>query len=216
MSQKYHFVVISGNIAVGKTTLSQRLAVALQWKPYMEDFTGNPYLADFYDDMAAWSFHSQIFFLARRLQHHHAITHYPGHVLQDRSVYEDAEIFAHNLYLRGLISARDYDCYRALYDGVSGFLPPPSLVIYLQAPVSLLIERIKQRGRDYEQMISAQYLDDLNQLYEDWIGRWSASPLLRLKMQDYDILQDADAVGRIIQQVQAMLPSSDAPGHHPN
>ncbi len=194
---------------MGKTTLAQRLAGALAWKPYMEDFTGNPYLADFYQNMAAWSFHSQIFFLARRLQHHHAISLYPGHVLQDRSVYEDAEIFAQNLYQRGLISPRDYDCYRALYDGVQNFLPPPSLVIYLQAPVHLLLSRIEARGRDYEQTITQTYLEDLNALYEAWVERWQASPLLRLSVTDYNILHNEADLQRIIQRVQAILVAQD-------
>lgn len=202
----YYFVVISGNIAVGKSTLTNHLAQQVGWKPYLEAFDENPYLADFYHDMKTWSFHSQIFFLSRRLQHHHALFNYPGHVVQDRSVYEDAEIFARNLYLQGNMSERDYQCYSDLYEGIRAFLPAPDLVVYLYAPVGLLAERIAQRGRDYEKQISIDYLLQINELYETWANGWKASPLIRIPAADYDFAHSSNDLADVIRQIQTALP----------
>lgn len=209
MSQQ--FVVISGNIGVGKSTLTRCLSEALGWQPFYEAFDENPYLADFYADMPRWSFHSQIFFLSRRLQHHHALVKYPGDVIQDRSVYEDAEIFARNLYLQGMMSERDYGCYRDLYEGIASFLPAPTLLIYLQADVDLLLQRIAQRGREYERQISADYLRQLNTLYDEWAQRWRASPVLRVQAAQYDFLGDAQATTRLVEQIKAVLSRSAVP-----
>jgi len=201
----YHFVVVSGNIAVGKSTLTRCLAENLGWKPYLEAFDENPYLADFYHDMKTWSFHSQIFFLSRRLQHHHALFNHPGHVVQDRSVYEDAEIFARNLYLQGNMAERDYQCYSDLYDGIRAFLPAPNLVVYLHAPVGLLVERIMQRGRDYERQISIEYLAQINELYETWADSWNLSPLVRIPAADYDFAHSQQDLDQVVKQIQMAL-----------
>ncbi|HLA45524.1 MAG TPA: deoxynucleoside kinase, partial [Aggregatilineales bacterium] len=177
------------------------------WKPFLEAFEANPYLADFYTDMKTWSFHSQIFFLSRRLQHHHALTQYPGTVVQDRSVYEDAEIFARNLFLQGNMSERDYQTYRDLYDGVRAFLPAPNLVVYLQAPVGVIAERIAGRGRDYERRITIDYLVQINALYEEWASNWKTCRLIRIPAEKYDYAHDEAALERVVHQIQAALES---------
>ena len=159
------FVAIAGNVGVGKSTLTGLLAERLGWEPFFEAVDENPYLADFYGDMRAWSFHSQIFFLSRRLRHHRQLLDRPNSVVQDRSVYEDAEVFACNLYVQGDMDERDYQSYRDLYEVLTSFLPPPDLVVYLRASVTTVVQRIEQRGRDYEKGISTEYLERLNALY---------------------------------------------------
>lgn len=173
-----HFVVIAGNIAAGKTTLTQLLSQELDWEPFLESVAENPYLADFYADMQRWSFHSQIFFLSRRLVHHRQLLTRPNSVVQDRSVYEDAEIFARNLALQGQMSERDYGVYQSLYGAIISILPPPDLVVYLRASVETLQSRIASRGRYFEQSIDPGYLLQLNALYEDWINGFRLCPVL--------------------------------------
>ncbi len=199
------FVGIAGNIGVGKSSLTGLLAEALGWEPFYEANAENPYLQDFYEDMERWSFHSQIFFLSRRLQHHRQLVDHPGSVLQDRTVYEDAEVFAQNLYRQGHMSKRDYDTYHALYEGISAFLPPPDLLIYLRARVGTLSERIAMRGRHYERQISIDYLALLNDLYEDWIGNWKASPVLILSADDLDFVHNPDHLQLILDDTKAHL-----------
>src|SRR5512139_940548 len=172
------FVAVAGNIGVGKSTLVKLLCQRLGWEPFYEPVAENPYLADFYENMRAWAFHSQIFFLTHRLRAHRQLIEHPTSAIQDRSVYEDAEVFARNLYRQGLISERDYLAYRELYTVLCEFLPPPDLVVYLRASVPTLLGRISQRGRDYERQITAVYLGQLNELYEEWIGRFSLCPVL--------------------------------------
>lgn len=203
----HHFIVIAGNIGVGKSTLTERLAARLGWQPFYEAFDENPYLADFYSDMKTWSFHSQIFFLSRRLQHHHALVKYPGPVIQDRSVYEDAEIFARNLYLQGVMNERDYRCYRDLYEGIRSFLPSPTLIVYLSAPVGVLAERIAQRGRTFERQISIEYLAQINTLYEEWANAWQASPLLRISADIYDFVNREEDLVNVVEQIHRTLNS---------
>jgi deoxyadenosine/deoxycytidine kinase len=172
------FIAIAGNIGVGKSSLVTLLSDRLVWQPYYEPVAENPYLEDFYKDMQAWSFHSQIYFLTRRLRTHRELLNYPSSVIQDRTVYEDAEVFARNLHLQGHINDRDYNAYRELYLVLTEFLPPPDLVIYLRASVGTVMDRIKLRGRDFEQKISPGYLEQLNELYEDWIARFNLCPVL--------------------------------------
>jgi deoxyadenosine/deoxycytidine kinase len=202
----HYFVVIAGNIGVGKSSLTRSIAERLGWQPFLEAFDENPYLADFYQDMQTWSFHSQVFFLSRRLQHHHALSRHTGHVIQDRSIYEDAEIFARNLDLQGKMSARDYECYCDLYKGIRAFLPAPDLVVYLQASVGLLAERIAQRGRDFERQISIDYLAQINALYNEWVDQWQDSPLLRIAADQVDFVRNERDLTAIIQQIQENLP----------
>lgn len=182
------FVAIAGNVGVGKSTLTGLLAERLGWKPFFEAVDENPYLADFYADMRTWSFHSQIFFLSRRLRHHRRLLNHPNSVVQDRSVYEDAEIFARNLYLQGDMSERDYGSYRELYEVLTSFLPPPDLVVYLRAAVPTLVERIAKRGRDYERAISPGYLKRLNQLYEELIENFTLCPILTVPADELDFV----------------------------
>ena len=174
-----YFVAVAGNIGAGKSTLTGMLSEALGWEPFYEANAENPYLADFYSDMQRWSFHSQVFFLGKRLEHHHQLLQHPGSVIQDRTVYEDAEIFACNLYEQGNMSERDYDAYRRLYQAISAFLPPPDLIVYLQGSVETLVSHINLRGREFEQNISADYLERLNRLYDRWIDGWTVCPVLR-------------------------------------
>lgn len=180
------FVAVAGNIGVGKSTLVSMLCDHLGWQPFFEPVGENPYLADFYRDMRQWSFHSQIFFLTRRLHAHRQLVDHPTSAIQDRSVYEDAEVFARNLFMQGMMQERDYLSYRELYRVLAEFLPPPDLVLYLRATVPTLQERISRRGRDYERTITPEYLGQLNNLYEDWISSFRLCPVLTLPADDLD------------------------------
>lgn len=183
-----YFIGVAGNIGVGKSTLTSLLSERLHWEPFLEEVRDNPYLADFYADMARWSFHSQVFFLARRLLHHRQLLERPNSVIQDRTVYEDAEIFARNLYMQGSMSERDYATYSELYHAVTAILPPPNLVIYLRASVPTLQARIHQRGREYERRISAAYLHQLNALYEEWVESFTLCPVLTVPADALDFV----------------------------
>lgn len=185
------FVAIAGNIGVGKSALTALLSERLNWEPFYEAVDDNPYLADFYGDMQRWSFHSQIYFLSRRLRHHWQLLQRAGSVVQDRTVYEDAEIFACNLYRQGLMAERDYRSYRELYEVVTAVLPPPDLIVYLRASLPTLQERIRRRGRPYEQDIATAYLEQLNELYEEWIGGFSLCPVLTVPSDDLDFVLNA-------------------------
>ncbi len=199
------FIAVAGNIGVGKSTLVRLLSERLGWQPFYEPEAENPYLPDFYRDMRAWAFHSQIFFLAHRLRIHRRLLDHPTSVVQDRSVYEDAEIFAANLYRQGLMNERDYQTYRALYEGLVGFLPPPDLVIYLRASVPTLLQRIAKRGREYERSISAAYLEQLNALYEAWIRRFDLCPVLTVPADDLDYVAHPTHLDLIVHKVQEKL-----------
>lgn len=199
------FIAIAGNIGVGKSTLTGLLAQRLGWMPFYEAVDDNPYLPDFYADMATWSFHSQVFFLSRRLQHHRHILDHPTSALQDRSVYEDAEVFAANLYRQGLMSARDYATYRELYEGVNLFLPPPDLIVYLRARVDTLLRRIQLRGRAYEQGLDPDYLARLNLLYDEWIEHFTLCPVLTVPADDLDFVWHTPHLELIIEKVEERL-----------
>lgn len=199
------FVAVAGNIGVGKSTLVQMLCEKLGWTPFFEPVAENPYLADFYRDMKTWAFHSQIFFLTHRLRAHHQLAQYPTSVIQDRSVYEDAEIFAHNLFLQGHIRPRDYQTYRELYLTVIEFLPPPDLVIYLRASVQTLLGRIGRRAREYERTIPADYLASLNNLYESWIANFTLCPVLTVPADDLDYVAHPGHLDLIAAKVEEKL-----------
>ena len=198
-------VAIAGNIGVGKSTLVDLLCGKLKWEPFYEPVAENRYLADFYNDMDAWAFHSQVFFLTHRLRAYHQIANHPTSVIQDRSVYEDAEIFAQNLFLQGYIHPRDYTTYRELYETVMEFLPPPDLVIYLRASVPTLMSRIARRGRDYERSITADYLTSLNQLYENWITNFTLCPVLTVPADDVDYVAHTGHLNLIVRKVAEKL-----------
>jgi deoxyadenosine/deoxycytidine kinase len=199
------FIVVAGNIGVGKSTLVGMLSEHMSWQPFYEPVTDNPYLSDFYKDMKAWGFHSQIYFLTRRLRIHHQLLSIPGSVIQDRSVYEDAEIFAQNLYLQDAISDRDYLTYQDLYKVLCEFLPPPNLVIYLKASVDTLLSRIKTRGRDYERSISPEYLSQLNILYSQWVSTFNLCPVLTVPSDDLDFVSKPSHLSLIMEKVNDML-----------
>lgn len=200
-----HFIAIAGNIGAGKSTLTRLLSNAFGWEPFYEADLENPYLADFYGDMRQWSFHSQVFYLGKRLEHHRLLVDHPGSVVQDRTVYEDAEIFACNLYRQGYMSERDYDAYRRLYSAVSSFLPPPDLIIYLRAGVDKLLEHIDHRGRDYERGIAPSYLQQLNSLYDEWIDHWTASPVLTVEIDGRDFLFNPADFNTLFEQIKTVL-----------
>ncbi|GAB4530035.1 MAG: deoxynucleoside kinase [Anaerolineales bacterium] len=199
------FIVIAGNIGVGKSTLVNLLSETLGWEPFYEPEADNPYLPDFYRDMTTWAFHSQIFFLTRRLQAHRQITLRAGYVVQDRSVYEDAEIFAYNLYAQGVMSARDYGAYHALYEALCEFLPPPDLIIYLRASVDTLMRRIALRDRAYERTIQPDYLQRLNERYEEWISNFNLCPILTIPADSLDYVAHPGHLALIVRKIQEKL-----------
>ncbi|MCK6626727.1 MAG: deoxynucleoside kinase [Anaerolineae bacterium] len=188
MNRRYS-IAIAGNMGVGKSTLTRLLAKDLSWTPFYEAVDDNPYLADFYKDMRQWSFHSQIFFLSRRLRYQRDIANYPESVVQDRSIYEDAEIFARNLHQRNNMTQRDYQLYRDLYEEFIQFLPRPDLIVYLKASLPTLIERIHRRGRDFEQDVSPLYLQQLNELYNAWIEDFTLCPILTVPADNLDFVR---------------------------
>jgi deoxyadenosine/deoxycytidine kinase len=195
------FVAIAGNIGVGKSTLTALLRQQLNWEPFFEAVEDNPYLADFYKDMRRWSFHSQIYFLSRRLRHHWQLLQRTNSVIQDRTVYEDAEIFARNLYRQDLMDERDYQSYCELYEVVTTVLPPPDLIVYLRASVPTLQDRIQRRGRPFERDIAASYLEQLNQLYEEWIDGFSLCPVLTVPSDDLDFVLNPDHLELITEKI---------------
>ncbi len=215
-----HFIAIAGNIGVGKSTLTRLLSQELGWAPFYEAVDDNPYLADFYADMRRWSFHSQIFFLGRRLRHHRQLVAHPTPAVQDRSVYEDAEIFARNLYEQGQMDARDYTAYRELYTAIIDFLPPPRLIVYLRASLETLTARVQRRGREYEQAIPPDYLARLNDLYEEWISAYQLSPVLVIQTDWLDVVENPEHRGLVVEVVRDALAAAGEngkiPPHHPS
>lgn len=203
------YVVVAGNIGVGKSTLVELLSKQMGWHPFYEPVAENPYLADFYRDMPAWSFHSQIFFLTHRLRLQYDLLRFPGSVVQDRSIYEDAEVFANNLFLQGYINERDYRTYHALYRSLIEFLPAPNLVIYLRSSVSTLVERIALRDRDFERTISPDYLEQLNVLYEKWINTFTDCPVLTVPADDLDYVKNTPHLDLIVKKIQEKLTGKD-------
>jgi deoxyadenosine/deoxycytidine kinase len=197
--------VLAGNIGAGKTTLVALMCELLGWKPYFEPVAENPYLVDFYRDMASWAFHSQVFFLTHRVRSHRALMDDPWSVVQDRSLYEDAEVFARNLHRQGHISARDWQTYQGLYQTFTTLLPPPDLVVYLRASVSTLRRRIAQRGRGFEAGISDEYLGQLNALYEEWIAGFSLAPVLTITSDRLDFVRRKTDLRKVVEVVQERL-----------
>lgn len=199
------FIAVAGNIGVGKSTLVTKLCTSMGWEPFFEGVVDNPYLADFYSDMRAWSFHSQVFFLSRRLRDLRRLMDVPKTVVQDRSVYEDAEIFARNLYQQGHIRDRDWETYRELYQVLTELVPPPDLVIYLEASVPTLLQRIALRGREFEKQIEPGYLERLNVLYEDWIRHFMLCPVLTVPSDRLDYVANPADLDLIVRKIQEKL-----------
>jgi len=200
------FVAVAGNIGAGKSSLARLLGERFQWKPYFESVDDNPYLADFYGDMSRWSFHLQIYFLANRFKCHKEIVESSESVIQDRSIYEDAEIFARNLYDIGKMTERDYTNYVSLFHVMMEYLKPPDLMIYLRANVDTLVKQISKRGRDFEQGIQRSYLETLNKLYEDWITRYKLGPLLIIESDNLDFVNNKIDLEYILTSVKDHLP----------
>lgn len=195
------FIAVAGNIGTGKTTLTQLLSKRFGWVAHFEAVTDNPYLADFYSDMNRWSFPLQIFFLNNRFRAHQAVTHGTNSAIQDRSIYEDANIFARNLYEQGQMEERDYKNYLELYNVMSSFLTPPDLIIYLRKSLPRLKEQITKRGRDYEKNIPDQYLANLNRYYDDWMENYDQGKKLIINSDDLDFVRhpgDFDHIARCI------------------
>jgi deoxyadenosine/deoxycytidine kinase len=199
------FVAIAGNIGSGKSSLTTMLADRFGWKPYFESVEDNPYLADFYGDMKRWSFHLQIYFLSHRFTSHKQIVESPESVIQDRSIYEDAEIFARNLFDIGNMDQRDYANYVALYNVMMEYLQAPDLMIYLRANVDTLKVQIAKRGRSYEQGISSEYLGQLNRHYESWINSYKLGPLLVVESDDLDFVHNPEDFALLEKLVKAKL-----------
>jgi deoxyadenosine/deoxycytidine kinase len=200
-----YFVTVAGNIGVGKSTLVSKLAEQLKWDPYFEPVTENPYLEDFYKNMKRWAFQSQVFFLTYRLRMHLEMLQNPNSVIQDRSVYEDAEIFAANLAQQKRMRKRDYASYKRLYALLSDMLRPPDLVIYLQAAVPTLQRRIAHRGRDFESGIDDDYLGQLNQLYEGWAANFALCPVLTVPTDHMDFVAHNGHLDLIVSKMKQKL-----------
>lgn len=204
-----YFITIAGNIGVGKSTLVQLISERVGWEPVFEAVSENPYLADFYEDMHRWSFQSQVYFLSRRLQQHFRLLQHPNSIIQDRSVYEDAEIFARNLFDQGDMNERDWTSYMDLYKTLTLLLKPPDLVIYLKASVPTLRRRISQRGRDYERGIADEYLDRLNKLYDEWANNFAFSPVLIIDTNNLNYVQYEEHLELIWQRIDHRLQGKD-------
>lgn len=194
-------VLVAGNIASGKTSLAERLGARLGWRTAFESVNDNPYLADFYADMHLWSFHLQIFFLGHRAQQHLELAQAPQSAIADRSIYEDAHIFARALYHLGNLSERDYRAYRQVFDMVTSGLPRPDLLLYLQAPVTVLVERINQRGRAIEKGITPEYLSLLESFYGEWMQTFDLCPVLTIRTDDLDFVHQAPHFDIVVDRI---------------
>jgi deoxyadenosine/deoxycytidine kinase len=198
-------IAIAGNIGAGKTTLSEKLAHHYNWEVHYEDTNTNPYLSDFYNDMQRWSFNLQIYFLNSRYQQLVEIKNGSKTVVQDRTIYEDAYIFAPNLHDMGLMAKRDFENYFTLFKTMSDQVGPPNLLIYLRASISTLVSHIQTRGRDYEGNMSLEYLKRLNDKYERWITNYKAGPLLIIDSDNLDFKNSPEDFGQIVQMVDTEL-----------
>ena len=188
---KPSFIGLAGNIGVGKTTFTKLLSEKLNWTPFFESVSDNPYLSDFYSDMKRWSFNLQIFFLHKRFEMHQKMSASLTSVIQDRTIYEDLEIFARNLYQFGKLSQRDWDNYCGLFKVMNSYLKRPDLIIYLKADTDTLLSRIKKRGRDYENSIDSEYIHTLNISYDRWIESISDQPVMIIETDYFNIFEDA-------------------------
>ncbi len=203
------FVVVAGNIGSGKTTLTKKLSERLGWKPHFESVQDNPYLADFYKDMDRWSFPLQVYFLTHRFNTHKTIEGSAASSIQDRSIYEDANIFARALYDQGTLDERDYRNYCTLYQTMTPYLNPPTMMIFLRRSVPKLIERIKQRGRDYEQAIPVEYLSRLNRYYDDWYASYDLGKSLIVDTDELDFLENEDHFSRLVGKIWDSIDQKD-------
>ncbi len=198
-------IVIAGNIGTGKTSLTEQIGAKLGWVTAFESVADNPYLNQFYADMKRWAFHLQVFYLGHRTKQYLSMVALPQSVILDRSIYEDAYIFARALYQMGNLNERDYQSYRAVFDLIVNQLPVPDLLIYLKAPVDVLMERIYARGRGMERGITKEYLNLLESYYEDWLQTFDICPVLTLRTDDLDYVHQPKHLNIVVQRIQDRL-----------
>lgn len=198
-------IAVAGNIGAGKTTLSGLLAKHYKWTPHYEDVDENPYLNDFYNEMQRWSFNLQIYFLNSRFKQIIDIRNSGKTIIQDRTIYEDAEIFAPNLHSMGLMSTRDFNNYKTLFDLMVSLIQPPDLLIYLRASIPTLVNQIQKRGREYENSIRLDYLKQLNERYESWINSYKMGKLLVINVDDLDFTANPEDLSFIIDKIDAQI-----------
>lgn len=204
MKQLSH-IAIAGNIGAGKTTLTGMLAKHYKWQAQYESVEGNPYLTDFYDDMSRWSFNLQIFFLKSRLNQLLEIKRSKKAVIQDRTIYEDAKIFAPNLYEMGLMSTRDFENYSEFFNTLSQIIDPPNLIIYLKAGIPKLVDQIQKRGREYEDNIRLDYLKKLNKHYDSWAESYKDGDMLIVDINDLDFTNNENDFAYLIELIDARI-----------
>lgn len=207
MSKLLKHIAIAGNIGSGKTVLTEKLAKHYGWQALFESVDTNPYLRDFYYDMPRWAFHLQIYFLNSRFRHVNEIRSSNKPTIQDRTIYEDAYIFASNLHKSGYINERDYQSYLDIFNSMINFVPPPDLLIYLRADIPKLVRQIQKRGRDYEFAIRLDYLKNLNEHYEKWIGSYSLGKLLIIDVNNLDFIENVDDFSFIVNKIDLELNS---------
>jgi deoxyadenosine/deoxycytidine kinase len=198
-------VAIAGNIGAGKTTLTKLLAKHYKWEAQLEDVVDNPYLDDFYNQMERWSFNLQVYFLNSRFRQVNQIHNSGKDIIQDRTIYEDAHIFAPNLHAMGLMTNRDFENYKSLFDLMEGFVKGPDLLIYLRSSIPNLVAQIHKRGRDYENTISIDYLSRLNERYEAWITKYDKGNLLIIDVDNLDFVANPEDLGDIINKIDAQI-----------
>lgn len=198
-------VAIAGNIGAGKTTLTKMLAKHFKWEPHFEDVVDNPYLDDFYHSMDRWSFNLQIYFLNSRFRQVLQMKESGKNTIQDRTIYEDAHIFAPNLHGMGLMSNRDYENYKQLFELMEGLVGAPDLLIYLRSSIPNLVGQIHKRGREYENSISIDYLNKLNERYEEWISGYTKGKLLIIDVDPINFVDNPEDLGQIINRINAEI-----------
>lgn len=203
-NNKFHHIAIAGNIGSGKTTLANLLSKHYNWEIQLEDMDENPYITDFYEDMQRWSFNLQVYFLNVRFKNIQKIRSSNQTVIQDRTIYEDAKIFAPNLHAMGLMSTRDFENYIALFDSLNQMIQPPDLLIYLRGTIPTLVKQIQLRGRDYEDSIRLDYLKRLNERYEAWISSYKGR-LLVLDIDELDFANDKNDANLVLTKVEAEI-----------
>lgn len=205
MTMTKRMVVVAGNIGAGKTSLTERLGARLGWTTAFESVVDNPYLPDFYANMRGWSFHLQVFFLGHRSQQYLDLAAQPQSVILDRSIYEDAYIFARALHHLSNLDERDYASYRRVFDLLVRQLPPPDLLIYLKCPVGVLLDRIQQRGRAIESGITGEYLGLLESYYDEWMQSFDVCPVLTIHTDDLDFVHKARHLDIVVRRIQDRL-----------
>jgi deoxyadenosine/deoxycytidine kinase len=198
-------IAVAGNIGAGKTTLTSVLAKHYKWTPHFEDIDQNPYLVDFYEDMHRWSFNLQVYFLNNRLKSLESIRNGKDIVIQDRTIYEDAYIFAPNLYDMGLMNKRDFENYTSLFHTLIKLVQPPDLLIYLKASIPKLVDQIQKRGREYEENIRLDYLKRLNENYNKWIDKYEDGQLLVIDIDNLDFTENDEDLAEVLRRVDAQI-----------